>query len=1156
MNTDDRERRPMKAEHQASVARLLASVRRRCLTLAALGSIGRAAAAAAVILCAAALIDRGFAPSDVWLLALAAIALVFTAAVWLQSLWPLVRRPDDRRLARLVEERCPELEDRLATAVALAGQRETGLGALLHADAGEAIRRVDVSRIVARGALRGAAWRAAAAGVALGAVLVLGRPTGERAWLVAWLQLFPDAIELIVEPGDARVRAGEPLEIRARLRGAPALLARETPVVLFGRGEAVRRVPMRAVPGTGAPGANDASGHALAVAPVERSFVYSVAAAGVRSRDYTVTALRPPRVARIDLRYEYPAYAGLAPRTEVDGGDIYAPAGTRVRLRVRADRVVARGSLTLRDGRSLSLQASGAGAVGSAEMEGLLVIDRDDSYRVALADADGLASPGETEYFVRVMDDRPPDVRILRPGGDSQATPLEEVLVEARAEDDYRVGRLDLIYAVRGGREQAVPLGAGATAVTGRHLLYLEDLGVKPGDFVSYYARATDVGRAHRARETRSEMFFIEIAPFDQEFSAAQSQAMGGAGSAGGLEALIAAQKDIIGATWNLERRARAGRSEPDIRAVGQAQGELRERTESLAGRLRFATRPPRRPPGAPAGDDPIARAIAAMKSAEDALGRLRTGDAMPHEMAALNELLKAQAEIRRRQVSQQQASAGNEGYGRQGQDLSALFDRELQRQQQTNYESRDNFERRSEEDQESDALAKVRELARRQDELARRQRELANANLDAEELKRQLERLTREQTELREQAERLERELSRSQQAAGQQGRSLRDASDEMRGATSDLRRQDLAGASARGDRAAEKLREVERRIRGANPEERRRAMGELQVDAQQLADAERRVADEAARLGRPETDGGARRRLADEQDRLAGRVGDLEKRLREMASSGAGAERDAAAEASRELARRNLGRQLRESGEALRQEAGGQRPEPGGQRPEAGGRRPEAGGQQPETGQTEREIARSLDRVAERLGTPEDAESRRLADGAARAREARDRLGDLARRVDRLGRESQPPSGRQGQARQGGGSGGGGDAARLREEFARELERARELVEELQRAVPASGLGGSTPERHEYSLSAPAREAFKNDFSAWEQLSRNVALALERQEARLAEKLAGRRRQDRLAAGAADAVPEQYRALVARYFEALARSGGARSSGPAKKP
>ena len=65
-----------------------------------------------------------------------------------------------------------------------------------------------------------------------------------------------------------------------------------------------------------------------------------------------------------------------------------------------------------------------------------------------------------------------------------------------------------------------------------------------------------------------------------------------------------------------------------------------------------------------------------------------QTEDALSHEMAALNGLLQAQAEVRRQQVMQQSNAAGSGGSNRADQDLSALFDKELQRQQRTNYET------------------------------------------------------------------------------------------------------------------------------------------------------------------------------------------------------------------------------------------------------------------------------------------------------------------------------------------------------------------------------------------------------------------------------------------------------------------------------------
>ena len=82
-----------------------------------------------------------------------------------------------------------------------------------------------------------------------------------------------------------------------------------------------------------------------------------------------------------------------------------------------------------------------------------------------------------------------------------------------------------------------------------------------------------------------------------------------------------------------------------------------------------------------------MTRAVEAMGRAVGELDRLQTAGSLPHEMEALSQLLKMAADIRRRQVSRQQAQGGGAG-NRQTLDLSTLFDQELRKKQQTNYET------------------------------------------------------------------------------------------------------------------------------------------------------------------------------------------------------------------------------------------------------------------------------------------------------------------------------------------------------------------------------------------------------------------------------------------------------------------------------------
>jgi hypothetical protein len=890
----------------------------------------------------------------------------------------------------------------------------------------------------------------------------------------------------------------------------------------------------------------DGSGFRFDFESVDRTFRYRVTAGTAASDDYTVSAAFPPRVERIDVRYVYPSFSGLPPRDEEDGGDIYAPAGTRVRLRIHADRPVAAGALALSGLSTLPLRAAGEKA-----LEAELTLARDGSYRVHLTDAGGLRGHGDTEYFIRLMDDRPPDVRIIRPSRDQQITPLEEVAIEARADDDYGISAFDLVYSVSGGPERAIafPRVTGTNVQkTGAYLLPAEDLGVQPGDVITYYARVTDVGRGKRPTEAKSDMFFLEVKPFGEEFVAAQSQAGGGAGGGGTqIEALIAAQKDIINATWNIERRSGSGRSDADIKAVAEAQAELRARVEQMGrgggrgGPQPFpqrmsATGPaqgPQRDGQRPRGADPIAAAVAAMAQAHQQLESQRTGDAIPHEMAALNALLQAQAEVRRRQVAQQRGGAGGGGSNRSGEDLSALFDKELQRQQRTNYETRSQVEERPDRNESQDSsLDRIRDLARRQEELNRQQRELSGANVGAEEMKRRLERLTREQAELRQQAE----ELARQNAQKGQGDAAMRGVSEQMRNATDDLKRQDAQSAAQKGERAAEQLRSLERQARGSGSDGKQRAAGELQLEARQIAESQRRMAAEAERLereGSGSTD--ARRRLADEKDRLAGRVDELQR----------AAKQEGQADAARELERGQVGQRMRQTARQLRDGSTRTSPE-------------------------EQQLARTLDEVADKLGAGGEAGGQRLAEQLKQSEAIRERLNTLEQqmreaesRTGEQGRQSGQRAGESGSkragepgsqqagespgrsaARSGGraaGESGQREIEKLRAEYQRELQRAREALNRLQQGEQQGGEGG-TPEQHEYSRSAPGTEQFKQDRSKWESLRKDVDLALERYEAAVSDRLAKKGGEDLLSAGGSDRVPDTYRDLISKYFQSLA--------------
>lgn len=1189
--------------------------RRAALSWRRAFTVGAGLAAVVLLVTGAAL--RLGAPGPLLLLAAAVVSAVAAAAALGVSLWSARGSATPLQVARLVEERHGGLDDVVVTAVDYAARpdHDPSMAERLARSAVRAVSELGADAVVDPAVLTHAGRTALAAAVLLlVGVAAFVRPLGD-AVNVASAYLVPSRIAISVEPGDTRVRAGQALTVRATVRGAAGV----APALVAGDGPEVQPVTMAR---------QDDGSYLATVEAVTESFVYRVVAGARQSDAFAVTVVHPPAVERIALEYVYPKALGLPTRVEQEGGDIYAPSGTEVRFTITTDRAVMDSTLVMAGGARVPLVAAGRTVTGT------LTIAADDAYRVTLVDDDGWAAPDDTEYFIRMLLDRPPDVRVVRPAGDRQVTPLEEVLIEARADDDFGISALDLVLQKPGDREVVVPLPGPRDGLTasGSYLLFLEDLEVSPGDFVTYFVRARDVGRGKPPAETRSDMFFLEVKAFDDEFVAAQSQAMAAGGQSQGVQDLAAAQKEIVVATWKLDargRRARTAQSATDVRAVATAQRALEQRAAKEAGGQLQGSTPsgdPRRRRGRATanqvGDNPIGLAIEAMRRAAGELERLQTAAAMPHELEALNQLLKAEADVRRRQVARQQSGGGGGG-NRNTPDLSSLFDQELRKQQQTNYETPDSTETRQDERQEDDPLARLRELARRQEAMSREQRDLARSRgeLDADTVKRRLERLTRDQETLRKELEELARQLPRrdgerqasnqsqdpqqsgqqgqqseqrgkqGSQQGGQQGRqqssqgqssapaggqagpqggqssdrqALRDAAEDMRESASGLQQQDPARASESADRALERLRQAERGLRGSTADDRRRQLGDLQLETRQLADAERRVAEELQRAGASAAGSDARRQAAADQERLAGRAERLQRQLRELSGqTEAAGEREAVGRAARELDAQRIAERMRQAATGVRD--GGEAGASVSTTETRPGPEPTPGGRGTSPGREGAEIARALDEVASRLDAARDADrgpAQRLSDELSRARELRERLDEVERSLERLSAEGrrrggaaspergsdgrsapQAPGARTAEApgRDGEGTASAAQVGDLQRQLAEQMRETRERVEVLGRDNPELR-GPGTPEQWQPSVSAPGTEAFKQDFARWASLKSNLLAALEKVERGLTTQLREQETKDRLNAGASDAVPDDYRAMVEKYYRSLA--------------
>jgi hypothetical protein len=851
----------------------------------------------------------------------AILVLVLACGVAFGCVFPLLRL-NRRRAAWQTEAAFPRFQQRLITLAERGSGDHEPFAELLAADTLAVVGETQLALVVPNKKLL------ASVGVALSSLGVL-------IWMIlagpgylgygSALLWTGDAgaaplYDIRVSPGDVTVRRNADQLVIVQPRGIQI-----NGVRIYARYESTSKweqLSMQPQPG--------ASGFQFLFAGLPEGVEYYVEAGPLHSRHFNIRVTDMPSVKQIRVTYHFPSWTGMQPVTEDHGGDLHAIEGTEANIEITTDRALSNGVLVLDDDRQISLSH----AAGNL-YKGVVRIDKDGTYHVAALDRDQPVRISE-DFFIEASKANPPEVVISRPGGDYHASPIEEVTVSVKADDQFGLSDFDLHYSVNGGAEQTVSLlkQKGDKAAEGSTTISLENFKVVPGDIVSVYATAKD---AHA--ESRTDMFFIQAEPFEREYS--QSQQMGGGGGGGGNapDEISQRQKEIIGATWKQlgDKNGSAQSPAENAKFLSGVQSKLRDQAISLAGRIQMR--------GLIAQNDEFTgfqndmnAAAQAMGPASQKLQQQKWKDAIPEEQKALQYLLRAEATFRQIEVAFGNAgSANGGGAGTAGRDLASLFDLELDTQK-NQYETAQTAESGSQRAEQIDeALRKLDELARRQDELAsqsnngqtpeqRWQQEMLRR--DAEQLQRQIEQLSRNS-----QAANASGGQSSGQSQTGQGGSAsdprIQQALNQLRQANEDMRRassQPQNQADAR--RAAQRLRDATSLLGGAQRQQQSGRLDALAGEADRLANEQRNQTDRihAVSRGQGSTEGAGNdspQTLADDRQRLADDLSNVEKKMRDAVRDLSSNDRAAASklrDALRELDQSDLDTRMQRSADWLR--------------------------------------------------------------------------------------------------------------------------------------------------------------------------------------------------------------------------------------------
>lgn len=798
-------------------------------------------------------------------------ALVGAVLVWRHRRTP----PDWRRLARELEARHPELDGRLLTAVEQPDASGVEPGYFQRRLVDETVDHSQQHRwedLVPRSRLVTAQAAHLLALGLLGMVFWAWPPTVPRPRFTP-----PVVFGVSVTPGDTNLERGSSLVVMARFgRPVPA----NAGLVVTAADGSDQRLPLvksLADPLFGG-----------TVSSVTSDLLYRVEYSDARTRDFKVTVFDFPRLERADASLTYPAYTGLEPKRIEDTRRVSAVAGSHLEWSLQLNKPVVSARLVPKGAAGAEIALSVETNRPAATLSNF-PLATSGTYELRLKDAEGRTNKTAPQFVINVLPNRTPELKLTSPRGDIRPSALEEVAFDGTVWDDFGVLAHGLAYTVAGEEPKFIELGRAVPAKEKHafhHVLRLEDLGVAPDQFLSWFAWADDIGPDGQTRRTTSDLYFAEVRPFEEIFREGQGnesqspdqQSNPPQDQPGNQSGRLAElQKQIISATWKLQRdRQEAGASArlpdqyvKDAAVVRDSQAHVLEQAQQAQERAED----PRSATSWTAATAAMTKALAELERATNAPTAL--SPALAAEQSAYQALLKLQEREFEVARSRSRGRGQNANSRRQQQ-----MQRQLDQLDLTQSENRYETERQAqaptppERREQLQVLNRLQELARRQRDLNERLQELQTALQEArtererEEARRELKRLEEEQRRMLADTDELRQRLDRpeNQSQMQDQRQQLEQARQDMQRAAQAAGQEAVSQALAAGTRAQRQMEQMREQLRQQSAGEFGEELRQMRADARELARQQEQVQKQLDDLSSNQ-----RRTLSDSAERQA---------------------------------------------------------------------------------------------------------------------------------------------------------------------------------------------------------------------------------------------------------------------------------------------
>ena len=227
------------------------------------------------------------------------------------------------------------------------------------------------------------------------------------------------------------------------------------------------------------------------IASASRDFSYRIKAGDARSHWHQVRVISAPRIEKVRVGLEFPAYLQRATET-VEALTLTVPEETKVHWQLTLDRPI-REAVLRRDGEEpLPLTVSDSGRQLIIDEK----VDASRGYSFSWVDKEHGFDFTNPRYYLQVASDQSPRVELTSPETNLNALLGRQLDLAVRARDDHGIGAATITYRVNLRQEKSISLGTplknggGEQAIDWDYREVLPDL--KIGDTVSFLVEVAD----------------------------------------------------------------------------------------------------------------------------------------------------------------------------------------------------------------------------------------------------------------------------------------------------------------------------------------------------------------------------------------------------------------------------------------------------------------------------------------------------------------------------------------------------------------------------------------------------------------------------------------------------------------------------------------